>query len=47
LALWDFDSVVATRPTVRRHIPEDWNVRGTNRLQILVKKYGHEHIHVS
>ena len=28
----------ATRPAVRCHIPEDWNVRGTNRLQILVKK---------
>jgi len=43
-ALWAFDTVGSTRPTVRCHIPEDWNVRGTNRLQIPVNKYGHEHI---
>jgi len=48
-ALWAFDTVGTTRPTVRCHIPEDWNIRGSNLLQILrvVNKYGHEHVYVS
>ena len=43
-ALWAIDTVGAIRPTVRCHIPEDWNIRGTNLLQIKVNKYGTEHI---
>jgi len=47
--LWALDTGGATRPTAWCHIPEDWSVRGTNRLQIIVNKYeyGPEHVYVS
>jgi len=47
MAPWAFDTLGATRPTVRCHIPEDWNIRDTNLLQIIVNKYGPEHVYVS